>query len=67
MDTDKYTSMSMKQIKEGRFYIVSHAYNMKRIDDRYNEIKKAYEKYAPRYEGDEEFDVRTMFAKIAKQ
>ncbi|WP_421918400.1 SDR family NAD(P)-dependent oxidoreductase [Marinifilum sp.] len=64
MDTDKYTSIAMEQIKEGKFYVVSHAYNMKRIDDRYKEVKEAFDKYAPRYEGDEEHDVRTLMQKL---
>ena len=64
MDTDKYTAIAMEQIKAGKFYIVSHAYNMKRIDDRYTEIREAYEQYAPRYDGDEEFDVRTIIANM---
>jgi NAD(P)-dependent dehydrogenase (short-subunit alcohol dehydrogenase family) len=67
MDTDKYTSIAMEQIKAGRFYIVSHAYNMVRIDDRYDEIRAAYETYAPRYEGDAEFDVRTITEVMAAQ
>lgn len=65
MDTDRFTSIAMKQIKQGEFYIVSHAYNMVRIDERYGKVKKAYEHYAPRYDGDDEFDVRTLFAKMA--
>jgi NAD(P)-dependent dehydrogenase (short-subunit alcohol dehydrogenase family) len=60
MDTDKFTSIAMEQIRAGKFFIVSHAYNMARIEERYNEVKEAYEKYAPRYEGDVEFDVITM-------
>ena len=64
MDTDKYTAIAMKQLKKGNFYVVSHAYNMKRINDRYQEIKTAYETYAPRYEGDDEFDVRTLTQKM---
>ena len=60
MDTDAYTAIAMEQIKNGEFFIVSHAYNMVRIRDRYEEISGAYERYAPRYEGDSEFDVRTL-------
>ncbi len=67
MDTDKFTSIAMKQIKAGKFFIVSHSYNLKRIEDRFNEIKEAYETYAPRYEGDEEFDVRTLMVKLNEQ
>lgn len=66
MDTDRFTSIAMKQIKQGEFYIVSHAYNMVRIDERYRKVKKAYEHYAPRYDGDDEFDVRTLFDRMAE-
>lgn len=65
MDTDKYTAIAMKQIMDGKFFIVSHAYNMQRIDERYGEIREAYNTYAPRYEGDDEFDVRTVFDRMA--
>lgn len=37
---------------------------MVRINERYEAIRKAYERYAPRYKGDDEFDVRTLFTKI---
>ncbi len=67
MDTDKYTSIAMKQIKENKFYVVSHSYNMERIEKQNKEIKDAYEEYAPRYEGDDEFDVRTLMSKIMEQ
>ncbi|WP_109476377.1 SDR family NAD(P)-dependent oxidoreductase [Paraburkholderia sp. C35] len=63
MDTDAYAALVMKQIKAGEFYIVSHAFNMVRIKARWNEIEAAFNKYAPRYEGDVEFDVRTLGAK----
>ena len=64
MDTDKFTGIAMTQIKAGKFYIVSHAYNIVHIDERQNEIKEAYETYAPRYEGDIEFDVRTLYGQM---
>ncbi|HAA12310.1 MAG TPA: short-chain dehydrogenase [Cytophagales bacterium] len=62
MDTDKYTAIAMEQIKAGKFYIVSHAYNMHYIEERHQLVKTAYEQYAPRYENDQEFDVRTLMA-----
>ncbi len=63
MDTDKFTGIAMSQIKAGKFYIVSHAYNIVRINERHAEITKAYETYAPRYEGDIEFDGRAMMSR----
>ena len=37
---------------------------MKRITDRYEEMSAAYAKYAPRYEGDDEFDARMLRGKL---
>ena len=62
MDTDQFADIVLKQIGDGRFYIVSHAYNMEHIRDRYDEIAEAYASYAPRYEGDEEYDVRHLLS-----
>ena len=62
MDTDKYAELAMQQILNAEFFVVSHAYNIVRIDARHDEIAQAYERYAPRYEGDQEFDVRTLIA-----
>ena len=67
MDTDEYTAIAMKQIEAGEFFIVSHSYNMMRINERYQEISKAYAKYAPRYEGDDEFDVRTLLDNLNQE
>ena len=66
MDTDRFASIVLKQIGDGRFYIVSHAYNMVRIQERYDEIARAYATYAPRYEGDEEFDVRHLLSTLGQ-
>ena len=63
MDTDRYTAIAMEQLKAGAFYVVSHAYNMQRITDRYEEMSRAYARYAPRYEGDNEFDARSLFSR----
>ncbi|MDR5837303.1 SDR family NAD(P)-dependent oxidoreductase [Caballeronia sp. LZ034LL] len=60
---DKYAAIVMKQIKAGEFYIMSHAYNFVRISARWREVEAAFRKYAPRYEGDIEFDVRTLGVK----
>lgn len=60
MDTDRFTAIAMEQIKNGEFFIVSHAYNMVPIEERYREISNAFKNYAPRYSGDIEFDVRAM-------
>lgn len=62
METDRYTSIVVEQLKAGAFYIVSHAHNMVHIQKRYDEMANAYATYAPRYDGDEEFDVWSISA-----
>lgn len=64
MDTDKFAELAMRQIKDEKFFIVSHAYNIARIDERRAEVKEAYDTYAPRYENDIEFDVSTIVPPI---
>ena len=65
MDTDAFAGKVMLQLKAGEFYVVSHAYNKVRLDERYSAIAAAYDTYAPRYAGDEEFDVRTLMGKLS--
>jgi hypothetical protein len=36
------------------------------IKQRYDEMMKAYETYAPRYDGDWQYDPRAMMAKAAQ-
>ncbi|RFU49672.1 SDR family oxidoreductase [Paraburkholderia sp. DHOC27] len=60
MPTDTYAEIVMKQLLAGQFYIVSHAFNFVRIGARWREIEAAFAKYAPRYQGDVEYDVRTL-------
>ena len=67
MPSDQYVDIAMKQIKEGTFFNVSHAYNIERIQARYEEITEAYNTYAPRYEGDAQYDIRTLAAMVAAQ
>jgi hypothetical protein len=40
---------------------------MVRIEKEYEKRKKAYEKYAPRYEGDAQYDVRSFAGPILEQ
>lgn len=62
MPSDEYVKIALQQMKDGKFFIVSHAYNMERINARYQEISTAFNTYAPRYENDIEYDVRTLVA-----
>ena len=62
MNADEFASIVKKQIKAGEHFIVSHAYNMVHVEKRHEEIKKAYSTYAPRYGGDDEYDVGKLIA-----
>jgi NAD(P)-dependent dehydrogenase (short-subunit alcohol dehydrogenase family) len=64
MPADRFVDIASDQILAGEFYIVSHAYNMERINARHTEIERAFATYAPRYDGDDEYDVRTFFAAL---
>lgn len=66
MDVEEYTSIAWPQILEGEYYVVSHPYNVVWIKHRYDEMMKAYDTYAPRYEGDWKYDPRAMMAKAAE-
>ena len=63
MNADTFADIVKQQMHDGAHLIVSHSYNIVRIDQRHDELAKAYATYAPRYEGDDEYDVGTMIAK----
>ncbi len=66
MDVERYVEIAWPQITAGEFFVVSHAYNMERINARHDRIGQAYATHAPRYDGDVEFDVRTFFAALTE-
>lgn len=57
MPTDEFVEKAIPQLKAGNFYVVTHAYNMKLINERYDRINTAHETYAPRYESDQKYDI----------
>lgn len=65
MDTDRFAEIVVKQVRAGERFVVSHAYNIERIRPRYQDLEKAFETYAPRYDGDEDYDVRTLIARLS--
>lgn len=67
MEADEFVDRLIPQIKAGQFYIVSHSYNMERIREQYEEIKSAFDEYAPRYEGDEKYDIQFLMAQMRAQ
>jgi len=64
MDTDQFVALAMRQIRAGEPYVVSHAYNIEHINARHEAISRAFATYAPRYDGDDEFDVASLIARL---
>ena len=60
MNADEFANIVKEQIKNEEHIIVSHAYNSVHIEKRNNEITSAYKKYAPRYDGDDIYDIKTI-------
>ena len=58
MDADAFAATIFSQMQAGEYHLVGHAYNIVRIEERLSEIGAAYAKYAPRYDGDDEYDVQ---------
>lgn len=64
MDADTFAEKTVEQIRAGEFYVVTHSYNAVRIKPIHDRIEDAYARNAPRYEGDEEYDVPTLLARL---
>ena len=64
MNADEFAKIVKEQIKNEEHIIVSHAHNTVHIENRNNEISVAYEKYAPRYDGDDEYDVKAILSNL---
>ena len=67
MPTEQFIELTMPQLKAGEFYVVSHAYNQVMIDRKHAALSAAFSKYAPRYEGDSQYDVRSNIGPILAQ
>lgn len=67
MPTDEFVEKTMPQLKANEFFVVSHAFNMARINEKHEKLVNAFNKYAPRYEGDNQYDVRTVIAPMLEE
>lgn len=67
MPTDEFVEAAMPQLMAGEFFVVSHAYNIVPITERYEMLRRAYATYAPRYDGDQRYDVRTIIGPILEE
>ena len=67
MPVDEFAEIIAPQRLSGEPYVVSHSYNRVRIDERQSQILDAYERSAPRVEGDEQYDVRVLLESLKNQ
>ncbi|WP_428684051.1 SDR family NAD(P)-dependent oxidoreductase [Sphingopyxis sp.] len=57
MDADVFADRIVPQMEAGEFYLVSHPYNVVRMEERWAEVYAAFARYAPREPGDDAMDV----------
>ena len=62
-----FAAIILPQIIAGEPYVVSHGYNQVRIDERQAEIASAYQRSAPRKDGDERYDVNWLLQSLKNQ
>ena len=63
MAVDRFAEIIVPQLAARERFVVAHAYNVERIHERIAALDAAYAAHAPRYPGDDEFDVRTVVAR----
>jgi NAD(P)-dependent dehydrogenase (short-subunit alcohol dehydrogenase family) len=64
MDADRYAAIIVPQLLARERFVVSHAYNAVRMHERIGAIDDAFARNAPRYDGDEEYDVRLYIERL---
>lgn len=67
MPTDKFIEITMPQLKANEFFVISHAFNQVMIDKKHAALTEAFAKYAPRYDADVQFDVRTNIGPVLEE
>jgi NAD(P)-dependent dehydrogenase (short-subunit alcohol dehydrogenase family) len=58
MDVDRFAAIIVPQLLARERFVVSHAYNPVRMHERTAAIDDAFARNAPRYDGDDAYDVR---------
>jgi NAD(P)-dependent dehydrogenase (short-subunit alcohol dehydrogenase family) len=64
MDVDRFAAIIVPQMLGRERFVVAHAYNTVRIHERIDALDAAYAKHAPRYDGDDDYDVLTTIARL---
>jgi NAD(P)-dependent dehydrogenase (short-subunit alcohol dehydrogenase family) len=63
MPVDRFAAIIVPQMLACERFVVAHAYNVVQIHERIGALDAAFAAHAPRYLGDDEFDVRTVVAR----
>jgi len=66
MDPDEVGRRAVEGLQRGDFYIVTHPHNRDYIAERYEEMLRAFDTYAPHFEGDDKYDLRKIMAQMAR-
>ncbi len=64
MSADEAAAMVLRQIREGRFYLLTHPHVIEYARTRWEDVETAFAEQAPRYEGDDRYDVAKAIARI---
>lgn len=67
MAADRFAEIVVPQIRARERFVVAHAFNVERIHERIDALDAAYAASAPRYPGDDEYDVRTVAARMQRE
>lgn len=65
MPPGRFADIVLPQLLACRRFVVSHSYNAVRMQERVAAIDEAFLEFAPRYSGDDEFDVRAFIERRA--
>lgn len=66
MPADEFVDMIWPQIENGEFYIVSHPWGKDYLGEESQEAIKAFERYAPHFDGDQKFDSRWLASQMVQ-
>lgn len=67
MAAERFAEIVVPQFLARERFVVAHAYNAVRIHERIDALDAAFAAYAPRYAGDDEYDVRIVAARIQRE
>jgi len=64
MAAERFAEIVVPQFAARERFVVAHAYNAVRVHERIDALDAAYSAHAPRYPGDDEYDVRIVAARM---